>query len=397
MKKCLSMIVLAGALASCGGKTSTAKPTESSTGSGEKTSSSSTQQTVDDAKLVASFDISQYSKIEQMGWYVVDDYQLLTYSDSTYRLIYTEDMFGEIDGGYETKAHRVLVTEGTYTSKESDDGTAGHLDVSLSASPIVFGYQHHKGYSRNTDIVGQTTFIDTSNWTQSMTDATSAAYPNGASDVLAKYGCAKTVTVEDPSSYTEDSTLGYQLVTVPAEDKNGAAAPALSKFKTMKAGYDKSTYGSIAQMGWLCYNNDFILTFTDGTYLRNVHEEKFGAIDGGYEVKGSRNIVTEGTYTMTNESTDGEDGHGDISLSASKRVLLHQHHKGWSRGTDVIGTPLLVDTDNWTDAMTSAVKDTYTDKAGFVAHFGSAKKAIVSDPTLFPEDTTISYQLISIE
>ena len=400
MKRSLSFLLLAGALVSCGGKTSNSvssnnAPADSS--SENKTSTSSSSEAVEEATFVASYDISQYHKIDAVGWYVVDDYQLLTYSNSTYRLVYTEDMFGQIDDGFETKGHRVLVTEGTYTTVESSDGIDGHIDISLSASPIVFGYQHDKGYSRSTDILGTTTFIDTSNWTSAMTDATSAAYPNGASDVLTKYGSAKTVTAEDPSTFTEDSTLAYKLVTVPADDADGKAAPALSKFKTMKAGYDLSSYSQVASLGWYDYSNDFVLTFTDGTYFRNVHKEYFGVVDSGYETKGSRNVITEGTYTLSDTSTDGIDGHGDLSLSASKRVYLYQHHKAWTYHVDVIGTPLVVDTDNWTDAMTTAVKATYTDKAGFVAQYGSAKKAIVSDPTLFPDDTTLAYKMISID
>ena len=345
------------------------------------------------AKLVASYDFSSYSLIEQMGWTVVDNYQLNTYADKTYTLIFTEDMSGPIDGGFETKGHRVIITMGTYTVAAASDGMDGHVDFKLSASPIVYAYQHEKGYSRNTDIVGASAMIDTSNWTEAMTEATAAAYPNGKEDILKKYGSAKVVTAEEPTANAEDPTLRYVLLENPRDDENGAKAPSYDR--KIAAAYDVSSYSAIEQMGWTIYNNDLVINYASGNYERIRHTDMFGPIDGGFEAKGTRNIITTGKFTQAKTASDGMDGHADLKLDASSRVVLVQHEKGWSRGTDVVGTPLLVDTDNWTDVMTEAVQGTYeSGKEGFLAAYGRAEKGIVEDPTLNAEDTTLAYRIV---
>ena len=351
------------------------------------------------AKLVASYDIVTYSEIAVMGWNIVNTTQLKTYDNNTYQLIQSQDIFGAIEGGFETKGHRVIVTVGNYTSVTSADGLDGHVDFSLSASPWVYIYQHDKAYGRNTDIIGSNTIIDTTAWTDKMTEATIGTYANGAADILATYGAAKKVTVEDPTLDPDgELLLRPAMIAEPEKDENGAAAPSASNFKKIKAAYDISKYDEIAALGWKSLYNYSTILYEDGSYDYTEFTNRFGAIDGGFEAKAIRFVLTSGSYSTTNTASDEVDGHGTLTLGASDRVYLAQHEKAWTRSTDVVGTPLIADTDNWTEKDTEAIsgEGSFGTMEAFKAHFGSEKTAIYEDLSLFPEDESLTHRLVTV-
>lgn len=164
--------------------------------------------------LKATYMTSKATYLDAIAWYSNEDVMLVTREDSTYELYYKRDVFGTTDPGM--KGEKTIVYTGKYTSTASADGDASHLDLSLEAPTRIYMEQHGKAFGR--DAINVNVMLDTANWTDSMT---TIAFPsgsqNGAADFLAKYGKAMTITVEDPSLYTEDTTLSYRIVSMPEE------------------------------------------------------------------------------------------------------------------------------------------------------------------------------------
>lgn len=165
------------------------------------------------AGIKSTYNTIRVSHIDAMGWYTDEVYSLQLNGDNTYQLYFNTNRFGGED--YDMRGIRTITYTGKYTSAASADGEPTHLDVSLEVPTQITWEQHGKGFTRVQTLPG-VFFINTSDWTDAMT----AAYdPSGnakkASDFLAEFGKAMTLTVEDPSLDAEDTTLTYRIVTLP--------------------------------------------------------------------------------------------------------------------------------------------------------------------------------------
>ena len=172
--------------------------------SSDSGSSGSTSAVIDTTYMISDNDY-----YESVGWYVNMDVMLVTYTDGTYELYYKEDTFGTTDPGI--KGNKTIIYSGTFTSEESADGEASHLDLSLEAPTRIYFEQHGKAFGYNA--YSGALLLDTANWTD---DMTTVAFPSGsddgAADFLAKYAQSMTITVEDPSLLPEDTSLTYRIV-----------------------------------------------------------------------------------------------------------------------------------------------------------------------------------------
>ena len=151
--------------------------------------------------------------IEAMGWYTDEVFTLQLNDNNTYQLIYHTNRFGGED--LEMRGVRTITFFGKCTSAPSADGEPSHLDISMEAPTQITWEQHGKGFTRVQTLPG-IFFINTSAWTDAMT----AIYDvenntKGASDFLAEFGKAMTITVEDASVDPEDTTLTNRIVTLP--------------------------------------------------------------------------------------------------------------------------------------------------------------------------------------
>ncbi|MGX8699013.1 MAG: hypothetical protein ACSW8F_03670 [bacterium] len=159
------------------------------------------------------FTTIRVSRIDAMNWYTDEVFTLKLNSDSTYELTCFADRFGGED--FDMRGVRTLIYTGKYTIAASADGEPSHKDVSLEAATEISWEQHGKGFSR-VPVMPGTFYVNTSAWTAEM----SAVYDpenstKGAADFLAEFAKPMTLTVEDPSTDLEDTTLAYRLVTLP--------------------------------------------------------------------------------------------------------------------------------------------------------------------------------------
>lgn len=152
--------------------------------------------------------------IDAIGWYHEEIYTLQLNSNDTYQLYFNTNRFGAED--CDMRGLRTIIYTGKYTSAASSDGEPSHLDVNLEAATQIVWEQHGKGFTRVDTLPGDPLFFNTAEWTDAMT----ASYDpdgnaKGASDFLAEFAKAMTITVEDPSLDTQDTTLTYRIVGVP--------------------------------------------------------------------------------------------------------------------------------------------------------------------------------------
>ena len=167
----------------------------------------------------------------------------------------------------------------------------------------------------------------------------------------------------------------------------GSSSPAsLTKAFT---GGDSSYLDGI---GW--YNSDvYILKInSDDTYELTFQEHRFGTTDPG--VKGLRTIIYTGKCTSA-ASADGWETHMDYTLQPAERIYFEQHEKGYGRSA--ISGHLVLDTANWTDAMTSAVdpEGSAMDGKAFLAEYAETLTITVEDPALDPEDVSLGCRIIN--
>jgi hypothetical protein len=155
--------------------------------------------------------------IEAVGWYTNSTYTLQLKSDDTYELLYRTDMFGAED--LESKGQRTIIFYGTYTTADAADGEAAHKDVVLAAATRIYFEQHDKGWGRECPVVLGTVCLDSANWTDEMTTAYDAENgTKGAKEFLEDLAQEITVTVENPTTDPDDTTLAYRIVSVPQID-----------------------------------------------------------------------------------------------------------------------------------------------------------------------------------
>ena len=171
---------------------------------------------------------------------------------------------------------------------------------------------------------------------------------------------------------------------------SGSSAAAVSSSAKPTKMFDMTTFIlSSGQMSWYFITSyQLILTGSD-TYELNYNLNTFGADDG--TARGSRHIIFSGKYTSA-ASSDGEKSHVDYSLEAPTSILWTQEGKLWTRSWGNCA----FDTDNWTDTMTAAYDAEGNSKkaADFLAEVGSAMTITVEDPSIDPEDSTLTYRIL---
>ncbi|MBR4333206.1 MAG: hypothetical protein IKP72_11055 [Clostridia bacterium] len=160
--------------------------------------------------IKSTYNLSEVSFIDAVGWYWTRDLSLVLRDDTHYELFYLEYAFGTTDPGL--KANKLIVYSGTYSSAESADDEACHFDITLDTLDGIYFEQHGKGFGRN--VLGYAMVLDTFNWTDEMSDI---AFPDGtddgAADFVANHNIAGTViTVEDLREDLDDVTLENKIV-----------------------------------------------------------------------------------------------------------------------------------------------------------------------------------------
>ena len=160
--------------------------------------------------IKSTYNLSEVSFIDAVGWYWTRDLSLVLRDDTHYELFYREYAFGTTDPGL--KANKLIVYSGTYSSAESADDEACHFDITLDTLDGIYFEQHGKGFGRN--VLGYAMVLDTFNWTDEMSDI---AFPDGtddgAADFVANHNIAGTViTVEDLREDLDDVTLENKIV-----------------------------------------------------------------------------------------------------------------------------------------------------------------------------------------
>lgn len=145
-------------------------------------------------------------------------------------------------------------------------------------------------------------------------------------------------------------------------------------------------------IAWYASDVYSLVINSDDTYELTYQMHIFGTTDPG--LKALRTIIYNGTCTSA--PVDGEDAQTAYTLAVPTRIYMEQHEKGVGRAT-IAGT-IIIDTDNWNDAMTLAYDPEGNAKKAedFLAQFGEELTIEVEDPTLSPEDTTLSSKILQI-
>ena len=149
----------------------------------------------------------------------------------------------------------------------------------------------------------------------------------------------------------------------------------------------------IGDIGW--YNSDVYTLRLNGddTYELMVQEYRFGTEDAVTE--GVRTIIYTGKCSV-GESSDGWETHRDVTLEPAERIFMEQHEKGYGRSA--IAGHCVIDTANWTDAMTELLdpeNNSMTAK-DFLDKYAEKLTITVEDPSLDPEDTSLGYKIVEI-
>ena len=160
--------------------------------------------------IKSTYNLSEVSFIDQVGWYWTRDLSLVLRDDTHYELFYREYVFGTTDPGL--KGNKLIVYSGTYSSAESADDEACHFDITLNTLDGIYFEQHGKSFGRN--VLGYAMVLDTFNWTDEMSDiAFHDGTDDGAADFITNHNIAGTViTVEDLREDLDDVTLANKIV-----------------------------------------------------------------------------------------------------------------------------------------------------------------------------------------
>lgn len=146
-------------------------------------------------------------------------------------------------------------------------------------------------------------------------------------------------------------------------------------------------------IGWYSNEDVMLVTNSDNTYDLYFKKDVFGTTDPG--IKGNKTIVYSGNYT-SEASADGDATHLDITLEAPTRIYFEQHGKAYGR--NVYAGNMMLDTANWTDAMTTLAFPSGSEDgaADFLAKYAKEMTLTVEDPSLSPDDTTLSYRITAM-
>lgn len=167
----------------------------------------------------------------------------------------------------------------------------------------------------------------------------------------------------------------------------GEKAPSLSKVFTGGA----ASY--IDGIGW--YNSDVytLKLNSDNTYELTYQQYRFGTTDPGS--KGLRTVIYTGKCSV-GASADGWETHQDITLEPAEHIYFEQHEKGYGRSA--IPGHCVVDTNNWTAAMTELLdpENNALDAKAFLAEYAETLTITVEDPALDAEDPSLGYRIITL-
>lgn len=165
------------------------------------------------ASIANTYTTIRSSLIEEMGWYTNEVFTLELNENGTYQLYYNSNRFGGED--LDMRGVRTITYSGKYTAQASEDGEPSHQDVNLEAPTQITWEQHGKGFGRVATLPGVFS-INTSAWTDTMTGVYDPeGNTKGAKEFLAEFAQPMTLTVEDPSTSPDDTTLSYRIVTLP--------------------------------------------------------------------------------------------------------------------------------------------------------------------------------------
>lgn len=157
--------------------------------------------------------------------------------------------------------------------------------------------------------------------------------------------------------------------------------------------YNLSRSTLLEGIGWYHNENYTLVLNDDNTYELHFITERFGAED--YDMRGLRTIIYVGTYTSA-PSADEEPSHLDVTLSPATQISWDQQGKAFTRVQTLKGN-FYINTNAWTDAMTT-VYDAENGAKGaeeFLAEFGAGWTFTVEDPSLIPDDTTLTYRIVT--
>ncbi len=183
------------------------------------------------------------------------------------------------------------------------------------------------------------------------------------------------------------------LATVSAAALSGCGGSGSSKGRAISKTYTYNEAFFLDGVAWYANCNTMLVINTDETYDLYYKKDLFGTTDPGN--KGNKTIIYSGTYTSA-ASADGETSHLDFTLAAPTRIYMEQHDKGFGR--NAIGGNVLLDTANWTDAMTQVVFPAGSSDGAkdFLAKYAKEMTLTVEDPSLYPEDTALSYRIVTL-
>ena len=146
-------------------------------------------------------------------------------------------------------------------------------------------------------------------------------------------------------------------------------------------------------IGWYSSKVYTLKVNSDNTYELTYQEHIFGTSDPG--IKGMRTIIYTGKCSSS-PSSDGWETHVDYKLEPAERIYFEQHEKGYGRSA--IAGHIVLDTANWTDAMTQAWDAEGGTKGAkeFLSEFAETLTITVEDPTLDAEDVSLGFRIVNL-
>ena len=159
------------------------------------------------------------------------------------------------------------------------------------------------------------------------------------------------------------------------------------------ATYMLSNATYLEEIAWYSNEDVMLVTNGDNTYDLYFKNDIFGTTDPG--VKGNKTIIYSGSFTSA-ASADGDASHLDLTLEAPTRIYFEQHGKAYGRNG--YATNMMLDTANWTDAMTTVAFPAGSEDgaADFLAKYAQEMTITVEDPSQSPDDTTLSYRIVEM-
>lgn len=163
------------------------------------------------------------------------------------------------------------------------------------------------------------------------------------------------------------------------------------------AGLSKAFTGGdsyyIDGIGWYSSKVYTLKVNSDNTYELTYQEHIFGTTDPG--IKGMRTVIYTGKCSSS-ASADGWETHVDYKLEPAERIYFEQHEKGYGRSA--IAGHVVLDTANWTDAMTQTWDAEGGSKGAkeFLSEFAETLTVTVEDPSLDAEDVSLGFRIVNL-